>query len=160
MDNDHGLELRKLLGQQLGPSDWLCVDQSMISDFGRTTLDPDPLHIDPEWAKVNGPYGGTIAFGFLTVALLTKLLHSATETTVHVDPMKTGLFLNYGFDRMRLISPVKVDSHVRGQFALVNLDVDKKGRFIATFDCTIEIKGEARPALSAQWLTIWIPPAP
>lgn len=151
-------ELQAMLGLPLGPSHWILVDQAMISEFGRVSLDPDPLHIDPEWAKLHSPFGSTIAFGFLTVALLTTMLHSATKTTVHFDPLTTGIFLNYGFDRMRLISPVPVGSYVRGRFQLDTFETDQKGRLIATFDCLVDIKDQERPALSARWVTLWVPP--
>jgi acyl dehydratase len=148
----------KKIGQNFGPSEWILVDQKMITTFGMTSLDPDPLHIDPDWAAAHSPYGGTIAFGFLTVALLTKLLHSASSTSVHNDPSANGVFLNYGFDRMRLITPVPVNAHIRGHFVLKSIEPDAKGRTIACFDCKIEIKGHERPALVADWLTIWLPP--
>jgi acyl dehydratase len=147
-----------LIGRNFGPSEWILIGQDMISSFGVTSLDPDPLHIDPDWAAKHSPYGGTIAFGFLTVALLTKLLHSASSTSVHNDPSKNGVFLNYGFDRMRLISPVPVNAKIRGHFVLKSIEPDAKGRTIACFDCKVEIEGYERPALVADWLTIWLPP--
>jgi acyl dehydratase len=147
-----------LIGRSFGPSEWILVDQDMISSFGATSLDPDPLHIDPNWAEEHSPFGGTIAFGFLTVALLTKLLHSASSTTVHNNPSVNGVFLNYGFDRMRLISPVPVNSLIRGHFVLQSIAPDAKGRQIARFDSRIEIEGHDRPALVAEWLNIWLPP--
>ncbi len=147
-----------LIGRNFGPSEWILVDQNMITSFGVTSLDPDPLHIDPDWAAEHSPYGGTIAFGFLTVALLTKLLHSASSTGVHSDPSANGVFLNYGFDRMRLISPVPVNAKIRGHFVLKSIDPDAKGRTIACFDCKVEIEDQERPALVADWLTIWLPP--
>jgi acyl dehydratase len=148
------------IGQTFGPSDWIAIPQPMISAFGDVSLDPDPMHIDPAWATANSPYGGTIAFGFLTVALLTALLHSAMGTGVHTDPSTTGVYLNYGFDRLRLVEPVPVDSRVRGTFVIDALETDAKQRCVVTFLCTVEIEGVDRPALVAKWLTIWVPPQP
>ncbi len=145
-------------GTVVGTSGWLTVDQPLIDRFGAATLDPDPMHIDPEWAKANGPFGGTIAFGFLTVSLLTHLLHDAMGTSPDRDAHRHGYYLNYGFDRMRLVAPVRVGSRVRGVFKLAKRIRDERDRLVSTFDCVIEIEGEDRPALIAQWLTVWVPP--
>mgnify|MGYP000851024402 FL=1 len=145
-------------GTVVGTSGWLTVDQPLIDRFGAATLDPDPMHIDPEWARANGPFGGTIAFGFLTVSLLTHLLHDAMGTSPDRDAHHQGYYLNYGFDRMRLVAPVRVGSRVRGVFKLAKRIRDERDRLVSTFDCVIEIEGEDRPALIAQWLTVWVPP--
>jgi acyl dehydratase len=146
------------LGQVVGTSRWVAVDQPMIDAFGRATLDPDPMHIDPAWALQYGPFGGTIAFGFLTISLLTHLLHDALGSTPNRDSYLRGYYLNYGFDRLRLVSPVKAGARVRGVFRLAGRDVDERQRYVATFDCTIEIEDQERPALVATWLTVWVPP--
>ena len=143
-------------GEEVGVSQWVTVDQPMITGFGDVTLDPDPMHIDPEWARQNAPFGGTIAFGFLTMSLLTHLLHSAIGDSNDRDHAELGYFLNYGFDRMRLVSPVPVGSRVRGHFRTLENYTDEKGRQMVKFDCRIEIEGEERPALIGEWLAIWI----
>lgn len=140
-----------------GTSGWLVVDQSMIDDFGRVTLDPDPMHIDPEWAAKHSPFRETIAFGFLTVSLLTTLLHQAMGTHSSGRSEAGGHYLNYGFDRLRLVSPVRVGSKIRGRFAKATESRDAAGRLRMTFACTIEIEGDDRPALVADWLAIWVP---
>lgn len=145
-------------GDEVGVSSWIPVDQTMISDFGRVTLDPDPMHIDPDWALANGPYGGTIAFGFLTVSLLTHMLHDAMGSDPQRATGKDGHFLNYGMDYMRLLSPVKVGSRVRGRFKVLETRTDAKGRDIVKFGCEVEIEDGDRPALVAEWLSIWMPP--
>jgi len=142
----------------VGSSRWLTVDQEMIDRFGHATLDPDPMHIDPEWARRNGPFGGTIAFGFLTMSLLTHLLHDALGTSADRDDYREGYYLNYGFDRLRLVAPVRTGKRIRGVFKLANRVRDERRRLVSTFDCTIEIEGEDRPALVAQWLSVWVPP--
>jgi len=147
-------------GALIGTSAWLEVTQQMISDFGRATLDLDPMHIDPDWARANSPFGGTIAFGFQTISLLTHLLYSATQTSADRAPAEAGYHLNYGFNRLRLISPVPVGSRVQGAFRLKDRTQDDRQRWISTLDCTVMVEGGERPALVAEWLSIWVPPAP
>jgi len=145
-------------GTEIGVSPWVTVSQAMIDGFGAVTLDPDPMHIDPQWAKENGLFGGTIAFGFLTISLLTHLLHGALGTDPNRDPKEAGYYLNYGFDRLRLVSPVRAGRRIRGRFGLLDRKRDERQRLVSTFECTIEIEGEDRPALFAHWLTVWVPP--
>jgi acyl dehydratase len=139
-------------------SDWVRITQPMIDEFGRCTLDPDPMHVDPEWAA-SGPFGTPISFGFLTISLLSRLLHAALGVPHAHEPDITGYYLNYGFERVRLISPVKVDSRIRGRFQKVAQREDEKRRVRSTFHCVIEIEGEERPAMVADWLGLWIPPS-
>jgi len=145
-------------GSEIGLSPWVTVSQAMISGFGAVTLDPDPMHVDPEWAAKNSAFGGTIAFGFLTISLLTHLLHATLGTDPHRDPKESGYYLNYGFDRLRLVSPVRTGKRIRGRFVLLDRKRDERQRLISTFQCTVEIEGEERPALFAHWLTVWVPP--
>ena len=144
-------------GDDVGASRWVLVDQQMIDRFAEVTLDPDPMHIDPEWAKANGPFGGSIAFGFLTVSLLTHLLHLAMGTRPDKESAGEGHYLNYGFDRLRLVAPVPAGSKVRGRFTKQQAELDEKGRWLTRFGCVMEIEGVERPALVADWLTIWVP---
>jgi acyl dehydratase len=136
-------------------SDWLLIDQAMVTGFGELTLDPDPMHIDPEWAKANGPYGGTIAYGFLTISLLSYLIHTVREEKP--DSKNQGHYLNYGFDKIRLISPIPTGSRIRGRFVSSAPKEDEKGRLLNRYDCTVEIEGQERPALVAEWLSMWMP---
>jgi acyl dehydratase len=145
-------------GKEIGVSSWLTIDQSLISKFGDATLDADPMHVDPQWAQTKGPFGHTVAFGFLTMSLLTNLLHDASRTTWSVEPGDEGYYLNYGFDRMRLIAPVPVGSRIRGHFKTLDRTVDEKGRHLVKIGVEIEIEGHDRPALVGEWLTIWVPP--
>lgn len=151
---------RFVVGQEISSAAWLRVTQELLDGFGKYTIDPDPFHIDPIWAKEHSPYGGTIAFGFFTISMLTHLMHLAQGTgarDVAADPTKYGHYLNYGFNRLRLVAPVPVDARIRGIFKIKDLIVDEKGRSIVTFDVKIEIEGETRPALIADWLAVWIP---
>jgi acyl dehydratase len=133
------------------------VTQDMIDRFGEATLDHDPMHVDPDWAA-RGPFGVTISFGFLTMSLLTHLLHATLGSdSSRYDP-RQGYYLNYGFDRLRLITPVPVGSRIRGRFVMGEMRPDSQQRSVARFDVTLEIDGQERPALVAQWLTVWVPP--
>jgi acyl dehydratase len=116
------------------------------------------MHVDPAWAATEGPFGHTVAFGFLTMSLLTSLLHDASRTTWSVHPGDEGYYLNYGFDRMRLVAPVPVNARVRGRFTTLDRIIDEKGRHQVTIGVEIEIEGQDRPALAGEWLTIWVPP--
>jgi acyl dehydratase len=148
------------IGREFRSPAWVQVTQELIDGFGKYTLDPDPFHIDPAWAKEHSPFAGTIAFGFFTVSILTHLLHIAQGSgarDVAADPVTHGHYLNYGFNRLRLVSPIHVNKRIRGVFTVKDLIVDEKGRNIMTFDVTVEIEGEDRPALVADWLAVWIP---
>jgi len=144
-------------GPRGGISAWVTITQAMIDRFGAITLDPDPLHIDPEWARRHSPFGGTIAFGFLTISLLTNLVHSALGSSSRRSG-RDWVYVNYGFDRLRLVAPVPSGSRIRGHFSELAREQDEKGRWRITFDCRVEIEGQERPALAGQWLTLCLPP--
>lgn len=146
-------------GEEIGHSPWVAITQPMIDQFGAVTLDPDPMHVDPAWANAHGPYDGTIAFGFLTVSMLTHLLRAAMDWPAERSHTSRGYYLNYGFDRLRLVSPVRVDGRVRGHFKVLEVrPADERGRVVVKIAATIEIDGAERPAAVAEWLTIWVPP--
>ena len=135
----------------IGPSPWVVVDQAMIDAFGKVTRDPDPMHDDPEWARANSPFGGTIAYGFLTMSLLSHLLRATLER----DRVLSGAYVNYGFDRLRLVEPVVVGARVRGTFRVADVTT-QGGRERLTLAATVEIEGKERPALAGDWLTVRI----
>jgi acyl dehydratase len=139
-------------------SPWVEITQEMIDSFGAATLDPDPMHVSPEWARKQGPFGQTIAFGFLTMSLLTHLFHRAMNSEPITDPEKQGVHLNYGFDRMRLIAPVRTGSRIRGHFTELSRSKTKAGHALVRVECAIEIEHEPKPALSGIWLAVWVPP--
>ena len=143
--------------RHIGTSSWIRITQNMISNFGETTLDPDPMHVDPEWSKENSPYPGTIAFGFLTSSLLTHLLHDAMGSSNSWDMSAHGYILNYGMDYLRFLNPVTVNSRVRGRFKSLGFRLDKKERYVIKLGCEIEIEGEEQLAMVAEWLTIYMP---
>jgi acyl dehydratase len=142
-------ELQTKVGGPLGISSWVTLDQAMISNFGETTRDTYFIHMDPERAARETPFGGTIAHGFLTLSLLSGF---AFEAVPPVAGAKTQL--NYGLERVRFIAPVKTGKRVRGRFALKALDLSKPGRVQSTYGVTVEIEGEDKPALTCDWIAL------
>jgi acyl dehydratase len=138
-------ELRAAAGSQLGVSDWITIDQTQVDTFADATLDHQWIHIDEERAKA-GPFGGTIAHGFLTLSLLSHLV----SQTFRIDGTKMGV--NYGLNRVRFTSPVPVGSKVRANVELGDV-TDIEGGVQMTTKVTVEIEGSERPALVAEWLT-------
>jgi acyl dehydratase len=138
-----------LVGKELGVSRWIPIAQSRITGFAVSTDDPDPAHIDPQWAAQHSPYGTTIAFGFLTISLLTTMVNEIIDRPA--DEVST---LNYGFDRLRLLSPVRVGCRIRGRFILKELTLRSSTQFRAVYGVTVEIEGEDKPALVADWLVM------
>ena len=139
-------------GKESATGDWMEVDQERINQFADVTLDHQFIHVNPERAKQT-PFGTTIAHGFLTLSLLTRLGESATPE--NQDPARfEGVIMgvNYGFDKVRFVSPVKVGSKIRVHSLLSKVEI--KGDAIQqTRTMTVEIEGEERPALVAEWLT-------
>lgn len=146
-------------GKDLGASGWIEVTQSMVDKFGEATLDDDPMHVDPEWSRRHSPFGQTVAFGFLTISLLTNMmLHQLLKADSSRHDAADGVYLNYGFDRLRLVAPVPVGSRVRGHFGVLEVRPDAKGRSIIKFGVNMECDQSDRPVLVAEWLTCWVPP--
>ena len=138
-----------LVGQEVGVSDWITVDQKMINLFADATNDHQFIHVDPVKAEADSPFGGTIAHGFLTLSLLSAMnfdcLPKIREQTMGI---------NYGFDRVRFMSPVKTGSRVRGHFALSGTRFRGAGMLMTTYDVSVEIENEKKPALTDVWTTI------
>ena len=149
-------EQRKHIGRKVGVSDWLRIDQAMIDRFGEVTLDPDPMHIDPQWSQRHSPFVSTVAFGFMTVSLLTYLYHDVLRYDRYGHAGNGGYPLNYGINRLRLIEPVPVGARIRGHFVL--LDVRSKGgdEVVHSTAVEVEIEGVPRPALVCEWLAMWV----
>ena len=138
-------------------SSWILIDQKRISDFGRVTDDPDPHHVDPAWTEQNSPWGKkTISFGWLTVSMLTPMLYEVVRYPLDGDAEQDGYPVSYGFNRLRFVEPVMVDSSIRGRFKLVDATERKPGRVQLSFDITVEIEGVSRPALIAEYLFLWV----
>lgn len=112
------------------------------------------MHIDPDWCRQHGPFPTTVAFGFLSLSLVTHMSHAAREWS-------PGVYgLNYGFDRLRFVAPVPVDSRVRGHFTLRAAEARVDGGVLTRTDVTVEIEGTDKPALVGEWLGVFYPPAP
>lgn len=138
-------ELRAAAGSELGVSDWITVDQSRIDMFAEATGDHQWIHVDAARAN-DGPFGTTIAHGFLTLSLLPVLI----SQVYRVENVRMGV--NYGLNRVRFTSPVPVGSKVRGSVELLDVtDVEVGVQLVNKV--TVEIDGSARPALVAEWLT-------
>lgn len=144
-------DLHRRIGFEIGTSNWMEVDQELIDSFAHSTKDMDWMHIDPDRAARDGPYGGTIAFGFWTLSMLTHFSHE-----IGMWPADVAYGLNYGIERVRWITPVRVGARIRMQCKL--LDIEDRGdeRFLIRTDNTLEIEGEERPALVAEWLGMFV----
>jgi len=141
-------ELEGLIGQEVGTSEWITVEQDRINQFADVTEDHQFIHVNPEMAKMT-PFGTTIAHGFLTLSLLSKF---AEQAALSVKGVKMGL--NYGMDKMRFLAPVPVGSKVRGVFALKSAEEKRPGQVLITYTVTVEIDGGEKPALVADWLSM------
>src|SRR5947207_2867190 len=139
-------EIRARVGQEVGVSSWLMVDQARIDAFAEATDDRQFIHIDPA-AAATTPFGGTIAHGFLTLSLLSRM---GAETMLIPDGLKMAV--NYGLDRVRFLAPVKSGVRVRGRFTLDSVEEKAPGQVLLRHTVTIEIEGEEKPALTAIWL--------
>lgn len=140
-----------LIGRELGTSEWLRVDQERIGQFADATCDHDWLHTDPERAAREGPYGGTIAFGFWTLSMLTYFSHE-----VGLWPEDAAFGLNYGLDRVRWIRPIRIGARIRNRISLVDAVFKAPDRCLVTTLNTVEIEGEGEPALTAEWLGMFV----
>lgn len=140
------------IGNDEGTGEWFEVTQDQIDRFADVTHDHQFIHVDPEAAK-NTPFGTTIAHGFLTLSMLTHLSAGASAGTP--DPARfAGLLMgiNYGFNKVRFVNPVKVGSRIRARAVTANVEI-KGGAIDVTRAFTVEIEGETKPALVAEWIT-------
>lgn len=139
-------EIRSKVGTDIGTSDWITVDQQRIQMFADATEDQQFIHIDPT-AAAQTPFGGTIAHGFLSLSLLSRM---AADVMLRPETLKMGV--NYGLDRVRFIAPVRSGKRVRGQFTLDSIEAKAPGQLLTRHTVTVEIEGEAKLALTAIWL--------
>ena len=143
-------QLKTMVGEDLGTSDWFTIDQDRINAFADVTLDHQFIHVDEEQAS-RTPLGGTIAHGFLTLSLIPYF-----TAQVGVMPQNLVMMFNYGLDRLRFISPVKSGSDVRAHSKLVDVTEKGPGQLLIKTEITVEIKGEDKPAMVAETLTMAI----
>lgn len=139
-------ELQSRIGQEIGLSDWVAITQDMIDRFADLTDDHQFIHVDPALAAKT-PFGGTIAHGFLVLSLLSKFGQAAEFV---LEGIQMGM--NYGFDKVRLMAPVRSGKRIRGRFVLKDLVERVPGQWLSTMVVTVEIEGESKPAVVAEWL--------
>src|SRR5438270_8775078 len=139
-------DIRARVGQEIGVSEWLTVDQARIDAFAEATEDRQFIHTDAS-AAAQTPFGGTIAHGFLSLALLSRMGAEAM-----LIPEGARMAVNYGLDRVRFIAPVRSGKRVRGRFVLDSIEEKAPGQVLMRHTVTVEIEGEDKPALTAQWL--------
>ncbi|MDA8978164.1 MaoC family dehydratase [bacterium] len=131
---------------ELESSEWHTVTQEQINQFADCTLDHQFIHIDPEKASQT-PFGGTIAHGFLTLSMLS---HFSEQFALVIEGTYMGV--NYGFDSVRFISPVKVGKKIRAHAKSLEIVEKRPGQFMSRTEVTVEIEGEEKPALKAVWI--------
>ena len=141
-------DLQNHVGKESGVSDWFLIDQERINQFADVTEDHQFIHIDPV-AAAKTPFGTTIAHGFLSLSMLA---HLASSSTISIEGVVMGI--NYGFDKVRFLSPVKVNSKIRARVVLSEVTEKPGNRILMKNSITVEIEGEKHPALIADWLTM------
>ncbi len=142
-------DLRGRVGQEIGVSSWHVVDQDRIDRFAAVTEDRQFIHVDPERAATETPFGGTIAHGFLTLSLLSAM---GQEALPAIKGRRMGI--NYGLDRVRFLSPVQTGSRVRGRFTLSDISMRSDTQVTLRYQVVVEIEGADKPALAAEWITL------
>jgi len=143
--------VRAALGEPEGSGDWLEIDQARIDAFADVSGDHQFIHVDPEACRTMSPWGVPIAHGFLTLSLLTTLMESVPQPPERREGLLMGI--NYGFDKVRFVNPVKVGSKVRASSVLAAVDQKDANTLQVTRTVTVEIEGESKPALVADWVT-------
>jgi acyl dehydratase len=141
--------LDALRGSEVGVSDWIGIDQQMIDTFGAVTLDNQFIHTDPERALRETPFGGTIAHGFLVLSLASRFAFDCFS-----DHPGQVMGMNYGFDKVRFLSPVLCGARVRGRFTLSDVTRKSETQILQCNSLVVEIENGPKPALVADWLTL------
>ncbi len=144
-------DIKALKGQEVGVSEWITVTQEKIDVFADCTEDHQFIHVDPERAAKETPFGGTIAHGFLSLALLSKF---AYDVAISIDGAVMGI--NYGFDKVRFVQPVRAGKRIRGRFVLNDVIERKSGQWMLSYGIIAEIDGVEKPAFIAEWLTMQV----
>lgn len=142
----------ELVGEEVGVSKWRIVSQEMIDQFAAATDDHQFIHTDPERAARETPYGGTIAHGFLSLSLLSTMVFEAVPLLEG-----TSMGVNFGFERIRFLAPVRCGARIRARFVLAALNVRPSGIVEVNYYVSVEIENSLKPALTAQWLTLAMP---
>ena len=145
-------EIKSRVGQEVGVSSWIEIGQARIDAFADATEDSQFIHVDVD-AAAQTPFGGTIAHGFLSLSLLSRM-----GAEVMLVPTGMKMAINYGLDRVRFLAPVRSGKRVRGRFTLDSIEEKAAGQVLLKHGVSVEIEGEDKPALSAVWLTLIISP--
>lgn len=143
---------QSMVGEEMGVSAWRAVTQDMIDQFANATDDHQFIHTDPERAALETPYGGTIAHGFLTLSMLSAMIY---EVIPAFEGAAAGV--NFGFESIRFLSPVKSGQRIRARFKLAKMRLRPSGIAEVAYDVAIELEGSIKPALTAHWLTLILP---
>jgi len=138
-------------GQVIGHSNWMEIDQDRINRFAEVTEDYQFIHIDPERAAAQTPFGGTIAHGFLTLSLLSYL-----NASIFPDIEDRVMTFNYGLNKVRFLAPVEVGARIRSEVTLTSVTEKDGGRYLCEFGVTVEIEGAETPALIAEQLAMHV----
>ena len=138
-------DLAGRIGEVIGTSEWIVIDQDRINEFADVTEDHQFIHINPDMAKMT-PFGGTIAHGFLTLSMLSKLMATSGPAPA------TKMSVNYGFNKVRFLTPVRSGSRIRAHFKLLELEEKRPGQWQQCVEATVEIEGSDKPAFIAEWL--------
>jgi acyl dehydratase len=144
-------DLVKHVGEEMGVSSWTMLDQNRITEFAHCTGDHQWIHVDPERAARESPFGGTIAHGFLTLSLIAPM--SFEVLVARVAPKSV---VNYGLEKVRFMAPVRSGKRVRNRIKLAAVEGRSSGRYLVTTENTIEIEGETKPALLANAIAIFM----
>jgi len=144
--------IRDFVGQDLGTSDWVTIDQSMIDQFAACTGDRQWIHVDAERARKESLAGGTIAHGFLSLSLIASL-----GMELGLAPVDASAVFNYGLDKVRFVTPVKSGNRVRLQLSMASAEPKDRGRFLVKANAVLEIEDSQTPALVAETLTLVLP---
>ncbi len=145
-------KMRSMIGQEIGVSDWFLIDQNRIDQFCECTDDPQWIHTDVEKAA-QGPYGTTIAPGFLALSLISAMSRSRQ---VGFDASQVQMLLNYGMNRVRFLNPIPVDSRIRSRMSLLDVEQKMPGRVLVTTKHTIEIEGKDEPACIVEIIGLYV----
>jgi acyl dehydratase len=143
--------LKRRIGEEIGVSLWRTVDQGLIDRFAAATDDHQYIHVDPVRAAAEAPFGGTIAHGFLTLSLLSVM---GQEALPPIEGRAMGI--NYGFDRIRFLSPVPAGRRLRARFVLTDLSMRTPREAMLCYRVTVELEGSEKPALLADWITLTV----
>jgi acyl dehydratase len=139
-------DIRSHIGGLVGTSSWVLVDQDMINRFADVTGDHQFIHVDETLAKLT-PFGGTVAHGLLTLSLLPVMAYE-----VMPKPEGAKMAANYGYNKVRFVAPVRAGKRIRAHFKLLDYSEVKPGRWQQVTEVSVEIEGEEKPALTAEWI--------